>query len=371
MTSLSAEEPTALTAKTGEPIATVLELQPDERLVAIGGGLAIPVPANRTWQQPGRFMVCIVATDGGHRWQLVDVAGEGLDAETHSESAALLVDLSPPQAKFVISGPRVHGLQGPQLAPSSVITATFDDPSGVVESQLRDATRQVPAAQGLTEFSKSTGQVIAWAVDGAGNAGPAGTFEFAVDADGPIIKWAILDEGAPVEEGRRVYQSPVRVTVSAVDAVAGVSSLQALGSDFVQDLENGAVIETHAAAMDLLAVDGLGNQTRTRAAWKYDRDGPRIQFLVGDELQAERRLIRLPTGGRLSIDVNDDGAGVETAQYRTNRRNWRSIPGSIQFVDRGSYRLEVRASDRFGNISLAHRIVKTSGLPNPERGSER
>jgi hypothetical protein len=357
--------PTTLQATVGDTIAETLSTAPGD-LVAIDGGLALPLDAEMRWSTPGNHWTA-VADGEDVRWAIVEVDGQA--SGSRFPSATVRLDRAPPTARFDIDGPEVPG-SPPLISSETTVKALLEDPSGVVQARLSANGREFPAEHGVSGLSEGPQRVGVQATDGAGNAGLAGELELLVDNSGPRIEWQIERDGRQGADGQTYYTPPVRLEFSALDDGAGVAEITVIDGDQSTAFSESGRVELAASSAIIEATDRLGNRSRIEASWNYDGEGPEIQFLLEDGSRPEENLLRVKPGGKVTIEVSDSGAGVDTVEYRINQRQWKPLAGSIRFVDRGWYQLEVRARDRFGNDSTAYRDVRT-GNPRALRPDNR
>ncbi len=337
-----------------ESLTRQLGLDAAEYWISIGGGA--PVPLAGAELPDGQYPIYLLKRVDGElvdgRWTEVSI-GEAAQPRQPAGHNRILIDRSPPKARFEIHGPR-HQQDGLQvISPASRVSLTFSDVTGVSSWRVTDSH---PESSVNGQWLPGRHRLEVSATDTAGNAGPAGQLDFLVDGQGPEILIRLLD---PVEGDPPVFQSPVTVEITARDA-SGLARLEASSGDGWQPVSSGDQLQVSTESITVRAEDALGNATEGNLDWQYDLDGPLIQLsLETGEDVTDLSSITLEQNQRINIQLSDTGAGVDRAEYRYNNGPYVRLPRAIRFRDLGHYRLHIRAWDRFGNWSSRYWSVNT------------
>jgi hypothetical protein len=352
LTSSSQANPPVIEVATGDSVSIGLNLDvSDEWMVALDGGLVLPVTEQVVFSQPGRKLVYASAPGKDGQWFDVRVQGEALE----QASTTLHVDTSPPTARFQYQGPRVSASEGDWIATGTVVTAQYDDPAGFKSGFMSvDGEDHGSSVSGLSAGSH---QITAHGTDRAGNTGDSGKTTIRVDHQGPEIQWQILDQGWPAADGGRVYQSPVKLRVTASDAESG---LAALSAGVAGAIKTGDSIEIADSQVTLTATDRVGNQHSLTANWRYDSSPPSLRVEFNGAEQPVEGVLGLKVGDRIALIAEDVGVGVATAEYRYNGGPWIALPEYLRFDTQGRYQLELRATDQVGHQASASWSVRAA-----------
>ncbi len=363
--------PTPTTLTDAEPPQTVLSVQgvqnngdwyrsPVTLTFAITDNIAAGVTeyqlaGDATWTSREYYYPPVtLAEEGTHT-----VAYRSLDWAKNRESAQsaqIHIDRTPPLA----NEPSIDGNQLPNGWYNTPVTITLhgqDALAGLAGFEMAQAAGEWTVRAATTVITNSTQQTFTWrAVDKAGNVSPAQTLTLLVDMTPPTTTHTI----APLPAGGW-YSMPVTVTLSAVDAGAGLFQ-----TDY--RINNAAVWQRYAAPFTIRG-DGLHTinyQSSDRALNRegvnrftvsLDRTSPTITTTVeGQPLapgwyRADATLVATAT---------DTLSGLATFDYRYADGVWQPHTEPLT-MPVGRRFLHLRARDQAGNETMA---TLTLGVDN-------
>lgn len=273
--------------------------------------------------------------------------------EQRSDEAhrTLSIDATPPGGEILFDGPQTS------TAASLLVIA----PATRARAELRDAESGVAGWTALVDgeevattawdgpWTAGRHRLSARVVDRVGNVGEVEPRELIVDADGPSVTWRLLNQGFADAGGETWYLAPMALELSVEDAVAGVESITASsdGQVFTPWSPERTVDAEH---LIVRAVDRVGNQAEQEITWRLDREAPTVALRTADgRVRDPGSVLTLVLGEELHVASEDRGSGVERATYRLNRWPPRPLPEIIEFLDRGTFTLEIVAVDRVGH----------------------
>lgn len=354
-----------ITVQAQQPLAEALSLGAGDWFYASNGAPAPIGPETRIAPGYQRLLLLRRDPDGqlqAERW--VELEAKGPSPQVMPDTTELDVDGAPPKALFSMYGVVADDADRLLASPRAMVRLTLSDPGGVETWRITDSH---PQSSEAGRWSEGEHLLTATARDGLGNAGPAGTLRFTVDAQGPEIDWSLASPGLDGENGEKLFSPPVTLRVSAADA-AGVESLRVLKNGQPMALESGGTVTVDVDTVEIEASDALGNRRSVQARWNFDQAGPRIDLTPDANGRLRGNRIYLPVEGSVQVQISDDGAGVASGRYRYNHKPWSDLPERIRFMHRGHYRVEVEATDRLGNRSVKQFQVRTRGRPGRRGG---
>lgn len=277
-----------------------------------------------------------------------------------TRTLALHVDGTPPTGEIVLRGPWVEGDGYRIVSPTTRLEAVLDD----VGSGLSEAGRAPrldgevveggawPELRTLIDGRPHRAEIDVR--DRVGNTARLGPLDVLVDAEGPLIRWRLEEEGAENDDGERFYDSPVTLVAVPEDDHSGVAAMERReGEDWIAMPESGR-LGVRGPGLLMRARDRVGNIREQRVLWRIDHEPPELHLLDAKGNPIPDKEIVLRPGDVLSIDVDDRGCGVADAFYRLDGGPRLEIPKLLTFPDRrGSVRLRVEAVDRLGHRSTA------------------
>lgn len=297
-------------------------------------------------------LASFVIKDNGTTISSPSVLGEGAHiitmtaadnaGNTASVSVTVRVDLTAPSISRSLSTlPSAGGWH--TSAPILSVSAS-DALSGVASLSIKDNGTSISNGAALADGIHS---IVITALDVAGNSSTS-TFSVKVDTAPPLISPSFT--GAP---SGGWYREFVNLTVSASDAVSGLSSL------VVRD--NGLIISAPVSLADgihsltFTATDNAGNVSASSDTIQVDSMPPVISKSLSTSPSPSGWHTETPV---LSVSVSDTRSGVASTIVRDNGL---LITNPATLSD-GIHAIVVSAMDAAGNVSTSSIEVKVDSL---------
>ena len=338
------------------------------------GDLVLEAGGVRSEAANGATTASVVLPRDGGAVELRADAVDRVGNRTPTVSETLMVDAWPPTGRIEVVGAHVAGGDtGVVLGPATTLRLVAEDQgAGLAESHLEADGVEAPLERIQSPWAVGDHEARVRLVDHVGNQTSLDAFSFVVDAAPPDVQWRIDTPGAAGDDGEMVYLSPVGVTISARDALAGLETLvasDAQGATLASSAGADLTIQIDSDRLRVEAVDRVRNRAMVDAQWRLDDApptfrviGPRgpmtaSEVLSGDDASASRSIVvhRVSIGTRLRVEVVDTGAGIANAHYVLNRltipgtREPTTVDDEIVLALRGKYELILEAEDRLGH----------------------
>lgn len=259
-------------------------------------------------------------------------------------------------------------------APSSVITslpvtvtlAATDAVSGVSQRFIRiQPSAEQPYTGPVTLDTEGTHQVTARAVDAIGNAASTAT-TVTIDRTGPTTTLTGISNG-------QLFATPAVFSLSAVDAVSGVSSVRyILDSGAEKTFGSPVSVSTEGThTLSYSSIDGSGNRGPSGSVtFVVDRTAPSVSAtgVVDGSYRA--------TDTTVTLAADDTLSGVARIEYRVDGGEPAVYDGPFVVSGEAPHIVEYEAYDRVGNSSgtLLLRFTIDSRVPvgdmTVEQGAE-
>lgn len=292
------------------------------------------INAAQTESGDGRWRVA--RTDGQLHWYL---------ERGHASSAStvpLVLDFDGPAIQLTWSGAAQPLTDKTIVGPQTKPMAEVNDGSGVAQVRyVMDS--DVTVSQLPSPLPADLSRIDLVATDRLGNSARK-TVSLLIDDEGPNINIELLNR---LDNNPEFSHFPAQLRIAIddehVDVVAVEPDVLTLAK--TQDLrwqEEGIAISS---------VDALGNTSSERRQWRYDTHGPVATIEYDGATYSHRETVHLKRGDSVTFSVTDEGAGLEQARYRYNRRSLRELPESLVFADRGAYVIRAFLVDKLGNES--------------------
>ncbi|HYT01204.1 MAG TPA: alkaline phosphatase family protein [Thermoplasmata archaeon] len=287
--------------------------------------------------------------DGPHTlaYYAIDVAGV---AEA-IRSPAVKVDATPPTTEASLAG--TVGSNGWYVSNVTVTLASTDGGSGVANGSWRVDGGAWQAYVGPFMLSEGRHSLEYRATDIAGNVEPIESMNAWIDSTPPTSSASL--SGTAGNDGW--YVSFVTVTLSATDALSGVSNISfridgGAWAPYAGPLTLGDGVHT----VDYQARDIAGNvETVHSASVSIDTQPPTTTITLVGSLGANGWYVSNVTA---SLGATDPMSGVDAISYRIDNGSWQIYAVPI-LLGEGRHFVEYYATDLAGN-SEAHQIRAVS-----------
>ncbi len=275
----------------------------------------------------------------------------------HSERRLeLVVDGTPPAVRLETGQPAVRGDAGLVVAAATPFHLSAEDSGSGVASTFLELDGQTVAPDRLQEpWPAGEHTLSATAEDGVGNRTQPVELRFIVDTEPPSILCKARGAAEATIKGHRWFRTPLQVTCTVDDDLAGVASVVRRDADL---WTTGATfVLSDRDTVTVRGTDRVGNTVERTFRWAVDNDPPE-PILRSVEGQPVGPAVTLATGEALVPGAVDRDSGTATIAYRIGGGAWIPIAGPIRFRHAGRYDLELRACDALGNCTKRSWIIE-------------
>lgn len=283
------------------------------------------------------------------------------DEDDDDDPAPTPVPILPPTVSGLVSC-ALNGSNG-WCRNGAALNLSASDPQGYATTITGDiagvafscpgptCVRSLPAGSGVTNFQATS--------PASGRSSAVGNTSFAYDPTPPTISFT--PTSAPGAGGW--YTSPVTLTITAIDALSGVASVEYRLNDGDWTTGTSLAPGDGEHLVEARATDQAGNRSVVTAAEtigiQVDTTPPTLSTTLEGELGLNNWYVSDVT---VSATVSDATSGVSLTEYRLDTRAW--IPGtSVTVAADGAHTVQFRVTDRAGNQATGQRSFQIDQTP--------
>jgi len=285
-----------------------------------------------------------------------DAVGNTADAAT----VELTLDGSAPQGELHLNG-RWLERDGRFIAEPGIGVSVrwVDAGSGVAETRISRDGQWRKGSELSGAWTEGEHQVEAQARDRVGNEAVAGPLALVIDGTPPVVRCSSETPAVrgPDTAGEAWLPTGSRLVCEAEDAVAGVESLKWSADGRSWHLANGEVPLTEVG-VQVRAMDRVGNVQEISPPYRVDTLPPKVEIVspARGSWPGNGEIV-LRRGQSLAVRASDGQSGIVRVEYRIDGAPWSAVRKRVTFRDAGEFTLEIRATDRAGNVALVRRRV--------------
>ena len=80
-----------------------------------------------------------------------------------------------------------------------------------------------------------------------------------------------------------------------------------------------------------------------------DNTPPELMVTVDGDTTAADGVVQLSTNQIMKLHTIDQGMGVKNQTYLGKRKQWKPLPKSFKFLNKGRYKIKISSVDHAGN----------------------
>jgi|GEM_PF-2163113 len=286
-------------------------------------------------ENTGLYTLLILKESGELMTQTVTLEA----AQTASPEQTIRVDAEGPEIE--VKWHRVSQ-EGDQVVIGPNSSLSYHIEGGQLTQIKVDDVARTPTQQRI-DFDQPAAHVSLVAEDEFGN--PSQWQQtLAADFTAPDINWS-LQPPAIEHDGQWLSGGQSIAKLTTDDNLTTVQ--WTLNDQPVTLPQDGQLTVNHS---DVIGVqDTLGNRSQQTLSWQVDNTPPELMVTVDGDTTAADGVVQLSTNQIMKLHTIDQGMGVKNQTYLGKRKQWKPLPKSFKFLNKGRYKIKISSVDHAGN----------------------
>ena len=208
----------------------------------------------------------------------------------------------------------------------------------------------------LPVFKKGEDTISYGSVDELNNTSKQETIHVAMDTEAPTTTYALEGPSYSKDKGVIYVNSKSKITLKASDQNSGVKNISYQINDEPAEIYRGAfsVGKEGRYLLQYWSSDNVDNEEPISTILVLaDNVPPEIVTVFSqDALKgSSEKTNYYPPGTALTVNAIDNASGVASVRYSLDGKEDKDYNSPLEFAKKGSHKVDIKVSDRLGNIS--------------------